>query len=270
MWLEAKREKLLTILRGWIRTGHRGSAGIPFKEFELTIAKIQHAFTCIPMGASLLSPCNRNLKLQPSYVYLNRNKRVLTSIEGCRTLLRESTREPTRCRELIPGWPDYIGFVDASGHGAGGVVIGELSLCVPTIFRWQWPSDITQDIKTAENPGGHISNSDLEMAGLVLLWLTMEEVCGPLEEKRLTLFNDNSPTIGWATKLASKRSRVAEHLVQALALRAKQQQKNPKQTTTTKSKDIKMDPEYTTQKISSAEYVRRNYPRIAMSIILQL
>jgi hypothetical protein len=32
MWLEsAKRKKLLTILRGWIRTGHRGTAGIPFK-----------------------------------------------------------------------------------------------------------------------------------------------------------------------------------------------------------------------------------------------
>ena len=121
---------------------------------------------------------------------------MLTSIKGCRTLLRESTREPTCCQELIPGWPDYIGFVNASSHGAGGAVIGELSPCVPTIFRWQWPPDVTQDIKTAENPGGHITNSDLEMTGLVLLWLTMEEICGPLEEKHLTLFNDNSPTIG--------------------------------------------------------------------------
>jgi hypothetical protein len=67
----------------------------------------------------------------------------------------------------------------------------------------------------ANNPGGHITNLDLEMAGLVLLWLTMEEVCGPLEEKRLTLFNDNSLMIRWATKLASKCSTVAEHLVQA-------------------------------------------------------
>ena len=83
MWREAaKREKLLTVLRGWIRTGHRGSAGIPFKEFESTVAKIGHAFTCIPMGASLLSPCNCILKMQPAYVYLNRNKQVLTSIEG--------------------------------------------------------------------------------------------------------------------------------------------------------------------------------------------
>jgi hypothetical protein len=169
MWLEtAKREKLLTILRGWIRTGHRGAAGIPFKEFESTIAKIRHAFTCIPMGNSLLSACNRILRVKPPFIYLNRNKRLLTSLEGCRTLLRESTKDPTRCRQLIQGWPDYIGFVDASGHGAGGVIIGEQSACTPTVFRWQWPPDIAHDIKTADNPGGRISNSDLEMAGLVL------------------------------------------------------------------------------------------------------
>ncbi len=127
MWLEpAKRKKLLTILRGWVRKGHWGTAGIPFKEFEATIAKIRHAFTCVPMGVSLLSPCNRILKARPNYVYLNKNIRVLTAIEGCRTLLRESTTEPTRCHQLVSGWPDYIGFVNASGHGAGGVVIGEL------------------------------------------------------------------------------------------------------------------------------------------------
>jgi hypothetical protein len=44
MWLEsAKRKKLLkkllTIFRGWICTGHRGTAGIQFKEFESRIAK---------------------------------------------------------------------------------------------------------------------------------------------------------------------------------------------------------------------------------------
>ncbi len=33
MWLElAKREKLLTILKGWIWVGTRGTAGISFKE----------------------------------------------------------------------------------------------------------------------------------------------------------------------------------------------------------------------------------------------
>ncbi len=98
MWLElAKREKLLTILRSWIRAGHRGTAGIQFKEFESAIAKIRHAFRCIPMGASLLSPCNHILKRKSPFVYLNRNERLLMAVEGCRTLLRESTKKPTRC-----------------------------------------------------------------------------------------------------------------------------------------------------------------------------
>ena len=104
MWLEsAKSKKILTILRGWICTGHKGTAGIPFKEFESMIAKIRHTFTCIPMGASLLSPCNHILKLKPLYVYLNRNKRALMAVEGCQTLLRESTKEPTRFQKLVTG-----------------------------------------------------------------------------------------------------------------------------------------------------------------------
>jgi hypothetical protein len=62
MWLKAaKREKLLIILRGWIWTGTQGSAGITFGEFKSTIAKIRHAFTCIPAGRGLLSLCSRLL-----------------------------------------------------------------------------------------------------------------------------------------------------------------------------------------------------------------
>ena len=188
MWLEeAKREKLLTVLKGWIRSGKQGHAGIPFGEFESTIAKIRHAFTCIPAGNGLLSSCNRVLKTRPEFVYLHKNQAVLTALEGCRTLLRESTLEPTRCRELVTGWLDYIGIVDASGHGAGGVVFGEESACTPVVFRWEWPQDVKDDIKTIKNPAGRISNSDLEMASIVLLWIVIEGVCDSLKEKRVTL-----------------------------------------------------------------------------------
>jgi hypothetical protein len=99
--------------------------------------------------------------------------------------------------------------------------------CTPTVFQWQWPKDIRSEIITFKNPQGTITNSDLEMAGLLLLWLAMEEVCRPLREKRIMLFNDNSHSIGWVTRLASKRSLVAEHLVQALALQLKIQRVCP-------------------------------------------
>jgi hypothetical protein len=204
MWLKlAKREKLLAVLKGWIRTGKRGSAGIAFSKFESTIAKLRHAFTSIPVGRGLLSPCNRLLKQQPAYVYLSCNLSVLTALKGCRNLLREATSKPTRCRELVMGWPDYIGIVDALGHGAGRVVFGEQLACTPVVFRWEWPKDIKRDINSVSNPAGRITNSDLEMAGLVLLWIVIERVCPDLSKKLVPLFSDNLPTVSWVTCLAS-------------------------------------------------------------------
>jgi hypothetical protein len=132
-----------------------------------------------------------------------------------------------QCRELTCGWPDYIGIVDASSHGVGGVMVGELSGCVPTVFRWQWPEDIHTQVISFDNPAGNITNSDLEMAGLLILWLVIEGICGSLTEKRIALFGDNSPSISWVARLGSRRSSVAENLIQALALRLKLQRACP-------------------------------------------
>jgi hypothetical protein len=65
---------------------------------------------------------------------------------------------------------------------------------------------------------GRLTNSNLEMVGLVILWLVIEGVYHNLCKKRVTLFSDNSPTVSWVTRLASKRLLVAEQLIQALAL----------------------------------------------------
>ena len=219
MWLEEeKRAKLLTILHSWLRAGSL-NRGIPFREFESVIAKLRHAFTALPGGRGLLSPCNRLLKRRPPVVYFHRNEPLHAAISNCRTILRESTNRPTRCRELVAGWPDFIGVVDASSHGVGGVIIGELSECPPTVFRLQWPPDITANVISEATPEGTITNSDLELAGLVLLWLMMEHVCGPLAEKRIALFSDNSPTVSWVQRMACRSSLVAEQLIRVLALR---------------------------------------------------
>jgi len=59
------------------------------------------------------------------------------------------------------------------------------------------------------------------MAGLLLLWLVMESVCGSLKENRVALFSDNSPMVGWVRHLATRGSMVSAHLIRALALRHK-------------------------------------------------
>ncbi len=130
-------------------------------------------------------------------LYLHHNPMLRVAIMGCQTLLRESSDSPTRCRELVGGWPDYIGICDALLHGVDGVIFGENEACVPTVFRWEW----SQEVKYAYH-AKKISNSNLEMAGLLFLWLVMELVCRNLREKRVTLFSNNSSMLseGVATR----------------------------------------------------------------------
>ena len=133
-WLEEEKQaKLLTILHSWLRAGSL-NRGIPFGEFELVIAKLWHVFTVLPGGRGLLSPCNRLLKPCLPVVYFHRNNSLHAAISNCRTIIRGSTSRPTRCRELVAGWPNFIGVVDASSHGVGGVIIGKFLECPQTVF----------------------------------------------------------------------------------------------------------------------------------------
>jgi len=228
IWLEeAKRASLLTILHQWIRGATKTNRGIPFAEFESITAKLRHAFIALREGRGLLSPCNWIIRRRPDVVYLHRNGPLLEAIRDIRTILRASVKNPTQCKDLVAEWPDYIGIVDASSHGVGGVVIGELSSIPPTVFRLKWPVDISDALVSFENRSGTISNSDLEMAGLLLLWLCLEGVAPDLAHKHIALFSDNSPTVSWVTKMASKKSRIAAQLVRALALRLNVNQSCP-------------------------------------------
>jgi hypothetical protein len=223
IWLsEEKRAALLLILKGWLRTSERTKASIPFKQFESVVAKLRHAFTAIPAGKGLLSPCNKLLALKPHSVFLHRNNDLRIALRDIRTLLQNSVTHPTRCRELVSGHPHLIGYCDASKYGFGGIVIGESTASPPTVFRGQWTPDIKQDLVSNDNPQGRISISDLEMAGLLLMWFVVEAVHdGKLPDLKVALFSDNAPTISWVDRLASRRSLVGARLVRALALRLK-------------------------------------------------
>ncbi len=56
------------------------------------------------------------------------------------------------------------------------------------------------------------------MAGLLIIFLVVEEVIGNLQEANIALFSGNTPTISWITRLVSRHSIVAANLVAALAL----------------------------------------------------
>jgi hypothetical protein len=218
IWLATeKRDALLLVLKSWIRKASKRT-GIVFNEFRTTLSKLQHAFLTVPAGRGLLSAFYQVLSKEPAHVYLHSNANLYNAVRDCRAFLRDTIGSPTRCKNLVTGWPDYVGITDASGHGLGGVIIGENKAVPPVVFRLQWPADITASIVSDDNPNGMITNSDLEMAGLLMLWLVMEEVC-EVENAHVALFSDNSPTVHWVQRLAAKHSTIAMQLVRALALR---------------------------------------------------
>lgn len=96
------------------------------------------------------------------------------------------------------------------------------------VFCLEWPADIKLAVlNTNAKTGGYLTNFDLEMAGLLLLWLVMEDVCEMSPGTHFALFSDNSPTVSWVGRLAACGSQVAGQLIRALAFQLKVCQVSP-------------------------------------------
>ena len=211
---EEKRESIAGTVGKWLRCADWAHKGIPSEEFYFTMEKVRHAITAVPVGKGLLSPCNDILALEPSRVFLHRNKKLLSAVEDCRTFLQDSFKQPTPCRELVAVWPSFVGVKDTSLHGVWGIVFGEDRACLPTVFGLPWPDDVKANVNP-RNSKGRLTNSDLECAGLVLLWLVMEEVL-PLEQaavSHVALFSNNQPTVSWVGHFEARGSLVVDQLL---------------------------------------------------------
>jgi hypothetical protein len=221
IWVaEGKRDALIATMRGWLRsTAKNATFGIPFAEFRSILYKVRHAFLSIPAGKGLMSPFHSILGKEPKVVFLRRNDKLRTAVKECCTFLQSSVSHPTKCRSLIGGWPHVIGVSDASKHGVGGMIVGEGMAVIPTVFRFEWPEHIKNDLCSTENPSGSITNSDLELAALLMLFLAIEAVVGDVSEKHVALYSDNSPSVHWVQRLAARSSPAAMQLIRALSLR---------------------------------------------------
>jgi hypothetical protein len=221
VWLsDGKRDALITTIKEWLRSTRKNARfGVPFAEFRSVIYKVRHAFMALPAGKGLLSPFYKLLGRAPPVVFPQKNKALYSSLEECVVFLRETASSPTLCRSLVMAWPDIVGVTDASSFGVGGIIVGERWAIPPTVFRYQWPDIITQAVKSDANPNGTLTNSDLEMAALLLLFLVIEGVVGDIANAHVALYSDNSPSVHWVQRLAVKSSTVAMQLIQALALR---------------------------------------------------
>ena len=94
------------------------------------------------------------------------------------------------------------------------------------MWRVKWPQKVKDALVTWENPGGKITNSDLEMAAELLGWLVLEANV-PLRHEHVGLCSDNFATVSWQMRGASRRSAVANRLLRVLAIRMRKKRASP-------------------------------------------
>jgi len=94
----------------------------------------------------------------------------------------------------------------------------EYSTPKPIVWHVQFPDTIQCQVVSHINPRGTITNSDLEMVGLLLQWIVLEQFTD-LTHAHVTCWCDNTPTVAWATKLLATKATNAARLLRILALR---------------------------------------------------
>ena len=208
----------------------RTSRRIKFKDLQKLRGKLQHASIAMPVGKPLLGPIDAALCAATAahhpWIYRKPNDPLDCALRDWTALLRMLGARPTNVLELVPAPPDYIGYCDASKLGAGGVWFSGARHIAPTVWRFAWPAWVRDTFLSAENPTGTITNSDLEMAGLLLHWCALEHLA-PLKHCHVAIYCDNTPTVSWTRRLNSTKSRIAARLVRALALRMRDLHTSP-------------------------------------------
>ena len=215
---EEKVEKILAVIKKMLRS----KAGTPFNEFRKLMGKLQHAAIGIPAGKGLMTPLNHQLAKQHSTVWFRKGTQERQALQLWKELITEAGREPTRAKELTPGEPNYVGLMDASRGGTGGVWLSGTTKISALVWRHEWPPEIQEALDQ-----GRITINDLEMAGKLLGWLVLEGTGVDLKHKHVALLNDNSSAVSWILRWAAKSKGPAGQLLAALALRQRQNRASP-------------------------------------------
>jgi hypothetical protein len=138
-------------------------------KFRSVVGKMRHVATILPSARSLFTPVNRALRGHPSTISLGASGEVRVALLDLRQRVTTLAARPKHVREILPAHdPDYIDYCDASAFGAGRAWFDGTSPVTETAWQLQWSLEITAALISESNPTGALTNSDLEMAAVVL------------------------------------------------------------------------------------------------------
>ena len=205
---------------------------IPHRQKRTTVKK-WHGVLGELRSMSIALPGSRNLfgRLQHALACRQGKHRITLrrgvhqALDDFRWLVQDLDSRPTRLAEVIPLRPVADGHHDASGAGAGGVWWPGNQVSArkgwsnqkPILWRLPWPQWVRDELVTAENPDGTISNSDLELAG-GLLQLECAAQTLDIRERTVVSRGDNLNTTFWERKGNTTSDSVPAYLLRLFGI----------------------------------------------------
>ena len=136
------------------------------KKWQSLIGELRSMVLAIPSGIGLFTQLQSVLTSHTLDHRLILTEAVHHQLDDLRWLVAELTSRPTRWGEIVDSDPAFLGSVDASGTGMGGVWIHTQAIHNPIIWRQRFPPSVTARLVTTDLPSGDLTNSDLEHAAL--------------------------------------------------------------------------------------------------------
>ena len=134
---------------------------------------------------------------------------------------------PSHITEIVPPTlPHHYGYIDFAACGMGGVWLPCTTWLQPVVWRLMMPPDIA---KLARTLGSSISNSDGEAAAVFVGELLLSSILDDnIAGLSTHLGSDNSATVGWNQRMASRAShRAPDQFLCWQALRARYTRRGP-------------------------------------------
>ena len=99
---------------------------------------------------------------------------------------------------LVSKYPNYTLYTDACKLGAGGLSTPGMTHVPYWLWKFEWPKDIQEEVITEATPTHTLIINDLELVGLVLGLLVLDNVCTGLQYKNIGRLCKNTSAVSWA------------------------------------------------------------------------
>ena len=194
---EQKLQGLLTLL-AILATQHC----IGQKELKRLVGKLRSMHPTVPGVVAHLCHIQRDLaqgRVDRNYL----PSAFQREIADWRVLVVQIAARSTHLADIVCQDPTHLGFCKAVGLGDGGMWLYPLRSSHSLVWRHPWPLDIINNLVLATNSERQITNSDLELAYLVLHKATLLVAVPAARMDVPRSGSYNTSTVFWSTREAS-------------------------------------------------------------------